>query len=429
MEMFEVAALAKKASIQLAIVSTEQKNSALRYIGESLLEHRQEIVEANQRDLKRSREAKLDEPLLKRLKFDGEKIQEVVQGIYSLIELEEPVGQVLLKTELDEGLMLVKESCPIGVIGVIFESRPDALVQIASLCLKSGNAVLLKGGSEAMDTNKILTRLILEATAMAAIPNTWLYTMESREDVSAMLALDQYIDLIIPRGSNAFVRYIIENSKIPVLGHADGICHGYIHADADVSMAVDIAVDSKTQYVAVCNAMETLLVHRDICHVFLPKLAKAYDPFNVRIYGCEETKKIIDCESATEEDWKTEYLDYAISIRIVESMDMAVEHINTYGSGHTETIVTEDQDVARRFMASVDSGNAFHNCSTRFSDGFRYGFGAEVGISTNKIHARGPVGLDGLLIYKYKVYGHGHVAEDYARGTKTFTHKPMDIKK
>jgi glutamate-5-semialdehyde dehydrogenase len=421
--MLEAAANAKKASIKLAASSTKVKNKALKNIAEVLVANKKMIVTANQLDLEQSEAEQLEGPLLKRLRFDEAKIDEVVAGIESLIKLDEPVGEVLLETELDDGLTLIKETCPIGVIGVIFESRPDALVQIASLCLKSGNAVMLKGGSEAKQTNKVLTELILRATDEAGIPSAWIYNLESRAEVSSMLDLDEYIDLIIPRGSNEFVRYIIEHSRIPVLGHADGICHGYIHRDADIKMAVDVAVDSKTQYVAVCNAMETLLVHRGIAKEFLPELVKAYAPFNVRIHGCEKTKMIIDCELATEEDWKTEYLDYEISIRIVDSMEDAIEHINTYGSGHTETIVTENAEKAKTFMMLVDSGNVFHNCSTRFSDGFRYGFGAEVGISTNKIHARGPVGLDGLLIYKYKLYGHGQIANDYAKGIKKFTHK------
>jgi glutamate-5-semialdehyde dehydrogenase len=277
-------------------------------------------------------------------------------------------------------------------MGVIFESRPDALVQIASLCLKSGNAVLLKGGREALRTNKILSEIIIEATTSVGLVEGWLFNITSRDEVSEMLELDQYIDLIIPRGSNSFVRYIIDNSKIPVLGHADGICHGYVHSDADLDMAVSVINDSKTQYVAVCNALETLLVHQLVASEFLPKLAEKFKEHNVIIHGCEITQSIIPCQLATMEDWKTEYLDYEVSIKVVESLEEAIEHINTYGSGHTETIITQSEKTANAFMKLVDSGNVFHNCSTRFSDGFKYGFGAEVGISTNKIHARGPVG-------------------------------------
>lgn len=422
MDMYQAASIAKKASIELAAASSEVKNNALKNIGTKLWEKRTLIIEANQADLAQSRSENLEMPLLKRLKFDEAKINGVVEGIKSLIELEEPVGKLLMETDLDDGLKLIRESCPIGVIGVIFESRPDALVQIASLCLKSGNAILLKGGSEAKRTNKILSEIIIEATNELSLASGWLFNIESRGEVAEMLALDKYIDLIIPRGSNSFVQYIIQNSRIPVLGHADGICHGYIHRDADIQMAVDIAFDSKTQYVAVCNAMETLLVHKDIANAFLPELAKVYAAKNVIIHGCIKTKNIIECELATQEDWKTEYLDYEISIKIVDDMKEAIDHINTYGSGHTEVIVTKNKEEANAFMMLVDSGNVFHNASTRFSDGFRYGFGAEVGISTNKIHARGPVGLDGLLIYKYKLFGNGQITNDYAIGNKSFKH-------
>ncbi len=423
MIMLEAAQAAKKASILLAAAGSEEKNQALLKVADKLWERRQEIYRANEADLKRSDQENLEMPLMKRLKFDEGKLNGVVEGIRSLVELEDPIGKILMETELDDDLTLYRESCPIGVIGVIFESRPDALVQIASLCLKSGNAVLLKGGREAIETNKILSELISEASVEAGMPEGWLFNLESREEVGQILKLDEYIDLIIPRGSNSFVRYIIENSRIPVLGHADGICHGYIHKDADVDMAVRIAYDSKTQYVAVCNAMETLLVHEEIAEAYLPELAKELAKKNVIIHGDETCRRYIDCIPATEEDWKTEYLDYELSIKVVNDMKAAIDHINTYGSGHTETIVTSSDDEAKAFMMLVDSGNVFHNCSTRFSDGFKYGFGAEVGISTNKIHSRGPVGLDGLIIYKYKLFGRGQVVGDYASGRSTFKHR------
>jgi len=349
----------------------------------------------------------------------------VIAGIQSLIALPDPVGEIRSATELDEGLELYRVTCPIGVIGVIFESRPDALVQISSLCLKSGNAVLLKGGSEASETNRALAQVISEATDAAGIPNGWLQLLETRADVGELLKLDDLVDLLIPRGSNEFVRYIMENSNIPVLGHADGICHVYVDADADVDMAVDVTVDSKCQYVAVCNAAETLLVHEGIAATFLPQVAARLAEHNVDLFGCERTCAIIDCSPASEEDWRTEYLDYRLAIRVVSDSDAAIAHINTYGSGHTDAIVTSSAKTAERFMALVDSGDVFWNCSTRFSDGFRYGLGAEVGISTNKIHARGPVGLDGLLIYKWLLKGNGQTVGPYADGSKEFTHKPI----
>jgi len=426
MSIAETAAAAKAASIRLAAVGTEQKNAALAEIAAALTAASEQIVAANSKDLAAAEKDNLAAPLLKRLKFDEAKIANVCAGIESLIKLSDPVGQVLSATELDTGLELYKVSCPIGVIGVVFESRPDALVQISTLCLKSGNAVLLKGGSEAVNTNRMLAEVIAEATERADMPQGWIQLLETRQDVAEMLCQDDHIDLIIPRGSNEFVRYIMDNTNIPVLGHADGICHVYVDGDANVDMAVDIAVDSKCQYVAVCNAAETLLVDGKIAEEFLPRVKAALDEKNVELRGCKKTTAIIDVKPATEEDWSSEYLDYILSIKIVAGLDEAIDHINRYGSGHTDVIVTENKEAAERFMNLVDSGNVFHNCSTRFSDGFRYGLGAEVGISTNKIHARGPVGLEGLVIYKYKLRGTGQIVADYSgRDAKEFTHKEI----
>ncbi len=425
MEIIQAAKKARAAAIQLAAIDGSIKNQALHAISEALLENVERIKAANAIDLKNSEELGLEAPLMKRLKFAEEKVQDVVDGIKSLIELEEPVGKVQMQTELDEGLILTRIACPIGVIGVIFESRPDALVQISTLGLKSGNAVLLKGGSEAKETNRILFEIIKEASIKAGIPDGWIVLLESREDVNQILGMDEYIDLLIPRGSNAFVSYIMKNTNIPVMGHADGICHVYIDEAADIDLAVDIVVDSKTQAVAVCNALETLLVQKDIASKVLPVLKQSLEAKGVTIKGCERTQKLIDVQVATEEDWKTEYLDYILSIKIVDNLEEAIGHINTYGSGHTDCIVTKNEEAAEEFMMLVDSGNVFHNASTRFSDGFRYGFGAEVGISTSKLHARGPVGLEGLLIYKYRLIGHGQVVNDYATRKKVFTHKRL----
>ncbi|OHB76141.1 MAG: glutamate-5-semialdehyde dehydrogenase [Planctomycetes bacterium RBG_16_55_9] len=427
MNITEMAAAAKSASIRLAAVETEAKNRALSGIAGAVARHSDKIVSANREDLAAAEKDRLAAPLLKRLKFDEDKIAQVIAGIESLIKLDDPVGKTLAATELDAGLELYKVSCPIGVIGVVFESRPDALVQISTLCLKSGNAVLLKGGSEAARTNKALTKVICGATERAGLPDGWIQLLATRQDVVEMLALDEYIDLVIPRGSNEFVRYIMNNTHIPVLGHADGICHVYVDGDADLDMAVDITVDSKCQYVAVCNAAETLLVDRRIAEPFLPKAKIALDRKAVELRGCERTASIIDVKPAAEEDWSTEYLDSILSIKVVDGLDEAIEHINRYGSGHTDAIVTADKDKAERFMALVDSANVFWNCSTRFSDGFRYGLGAEVGISTSKIHARGPVGLEGLLIYKWKLLGSGQTVADYSGpNAKKFTHRKIE---
>jgi glutamate-5-semialdehyde dehydrogenase len=407
------------------VVDTKTKNKALVEIAKAIQLNSAQILSANKEDLARAEADNLAAPLLKRLKFDEKKIAEVVAGIESLIKLEDPVGKTLSATELDKGLELYKVSCPIGVIGVIFESRPDALVQISTLCLKSSNAVLLKGGSEAAKTSAILAQFISKAGTSAGLPEGWLGLLETRQDVAEMLKLDKYIDLIVPRGSNEFVRHIMNNTNIPVLGHAEGLCHVYIEAEADLEMAVKIAVDSKCQYVAVCNAAETLLVDEKIAAEFLPEVKVEFEKQGVEVRGCDKTVSMIGCKKATEEDWATEYLDKIISIKVVGGIDEAIEHINKYSSHHTDAIVTANKQKAERFMDLVDSADVFWNCSTRFSDGFRYGLGAEVGVSTNKIHARGPVGLEGLLIYKWKLIGTGQTVADYAEGRKKFTHKNL----
>lgn len=425
MSIRKMAERAKGASIELAACSSSVKDSALESIAQNLQKRSREIIDANRKDLERSREENLSPPLMKRLRFDQHKLNSVIKGIESLVRLEDPVGRTLDATELDKGLELYRVSCPIGVTGVIFESRPDALVQISMLCLKSGNAVLLKGGSEARETNRVLADAITEATDNAGIPAGWLVLLETREDAGAMLKLDDCIDLLIPRGSKDFVRHIMDNSSIPVLGHADGICHLFVDRCADTDMAVRIATDSKTQYAAVCNALETLLVHADIAKEFLPELKKGMEREDVELRGCGRTLEIIEAERATDDDWSKEYLDRILSVKVVRDINEAIAHINRYGSGHTDAIVTEDRANAEKFMDLVDSGNVFWNCSTRFSDGYRYGLGAEVGISTNKIHARGPVGLEGLLIYKYKLMGSGQTVAEYENGKK-FTHRSID---
>ncbi|MDF1590249.1 MAG: glutamate-5-semialdehyde dehydrogenase [Desulfobacterales bacterium] len=428
MDIKQLAKKAKAASLQLAAVGSETKNTALENIARALEQNKADIASANAADLNKAEKENLAAPLLKRLNFDEGKIHEAVEGLNSLIGLADPVGLTLSAMELDKGLELFKVSCPIGVMGIVFESRPDALVQISSLCLKSGNAVLMKGGSEAAGTNRILADIINKATTAAGIPAGWLTLLEARSDVTEMLAMDAHIDLIIPRGSNEFVRHIMDNTNIPVLGHADGICHVYIDKTADIDMAVRITVDSKTQYVAVCNAAETLLVHKDIAGNILPKLKAALTKKGVELRGCERTARLIDVLPATEKDWCTEYLDFILSIRVVDSLADAVDHINRYGSRHTDVIVTADKVRGGRFMDYVDSACVFMNCSSRFNDGFRFGLGAEVGISTNKIHARGPVGLEGLVIYKWRLIGNGNVVTDYSgKDARAFTHRPLKM--
>ncbi len=419
----QTAQQARKAAITLAMSSNEQRSRALLAAAQALEEGSETIFKANRQDLERSEDEGLAAPLMKRLKFDEKKLATVCAGLRQLAAMEDPLGRVLYQCKMDEGLELSRVTCPIGVIGIIFESRPDALVQISALCLKSGNAVLLKGGREAVLTNRALFEAIYAASVACGIPEGWAGLLETRQDVAEMLKLDDSIDLIIPRGSNEFVRHIMDNTRIPVMGHADGICHVYVDAAADVPMAVKVALDSKVQYVAVCNAAETLLVHRDIAPAFLPEMKKAFDGAHVELRGCENTRAIIDIQPACEEDWKTEYLDYIISLKVVESLDEAVAHINHYGSHHTDAIVTGDGAAAKRFMGMVDSAGVFHNCSTRFADGFNFGLGAEVGISTGKLHARGPVGLEGLVSYKYMLEGSGQTMGEYATGEKNFMHR------
>ncbi|HHT77843.1 MAG TPA: glutamate-5-semialdehyde dehydrogenase [Clostridiaceae bacterium] len=414
---------AKKASYTMFSMSSETKKKALLSIAEALDNRKAAIFEANARDMALAQQTNLAMPLQKRLLFDESKLLTVCEGLVQLSGLEDPVGKKLLATEMDDGLSLYRISCPIGVIGIIFESRPDALVQIASLCLKTGNAVFLKGGSEAAHTNRILAQIITDAAISSGLPEGFLTLLESREEVTSMLALSDYIDLIIPRGSNAFVRYIMDHSDIPVLGHADGVCHLYIHEKADTDMALSIAVDSKTQYVAVCNTAETLLVDASVADTVLPRIAEALKQKGVTLFGCEKSAKLLSIPVVSE--WHHEYLDYQMSVKIVDGIDEAIDHINQFGSGHTDAIVTSDKSVAEKFMNDVDSGNVFWNCSTRFSDGFKYGFGAEVGVSTSKIHARGPVGLEGMVTYKYKLFGSGQIVDDYASGRKTFKHRPI----
>ncbi|MCK5283317.1 MAG: glutamate-5-semialdehyde dehydrogenase [Nanoarchaeota archaeon] len=418
----EKAKHAKEASILMASIS--KGNKALLEIAKSLKEKKEFLIRENQKDLEESKD--IGNALLKRLLFDEKKIDELVKGLNDLAEIDDPVGKTLKVTELDQGLELYKVSSPIGVIGVVFESRPDALVQISSLCLKSGNSVLLKGGKEALHTNKALFNLIKEVSEKNNIPKGWIQLIETREDVNEMLKLDEYIDLIVPRGSNAFVKYVMDHTNIPVLGHSDGICHIYVDKDVDIDLALKVCFDAKCQYAAVCNALETLLVNSKIAEEFLPRLKNDLETAKVRLLGDEKTLKIIDIGKADEEDWSTEYNDLILSIKIVDNLDDAINHINRYGSRHTDAIITKDKENAKRFMQLVDSANVFWNCSTRFADGYRYGLGAEVGISTAKIHARGPVGLDGLMIYKWKLIGKGHIAADYSDNKKSFTHKKLN---
>lgn len=411
----------KLASPLLAATAMEKRNEALACIREALNAHKEEIFEANRKDLALARENHVAPAVVKRLTFNEAKLSDVTAELTSLISLPDPIGKVTLDRELDEGLRLTRVTCPIGVIGVIFEARPDALVQISSLCLKSGNCAILKGGKETTYTNRILFSLIHEAAVKAGLPEKCLLQTEQHNEIDELLECHDSVDLLIPRGSNAFVQYIMNHTSIPVLGHADGVCHMYVDKDYDIKKAIPLIIDGKTQYTAACNAVETVLVHRDIAADFLSKLADALREAGVTIRGSEEVSRLIPVEIIPEgESWHREYLDLILAIKLVSDVDEAISHINTYGSHHTDCIITENDETARRFMTLVDSAGVYQNASTRFADGFRYGFGAEVGISTSKIHARGPVGLEGLVSYKYKLLGHGQIVGDYASGKKKF---------
>jgi glutamate-5-semialdehyde dehydrogenase len=416
----------KAAQRTLGALPAHERTAMLHAIADTLEQQAQAIEAANGEDLKRAAQESLSAPLQKRLICTVEKVNAISKGVREVAALVDPIGRVRERRELAPDLLLERVDVPIGVIGMIFESRPDALVQIISLCLKSGNAIVLKGGKEALQTNRKLVSVIREALEPFQVGSAWIVHLESREDVHMLLGLDEVIDLLIPRGSNEFVRYIMDHTRIPVLGHADGICALFIDETADISMAVDIAIDAKCQYPAVCNAIETLLVHKKAAPQFLVQFKEAATPWSLTIHGDDLVQNYINCVPAAASDWDTEYLGYEIAIKVVSSLDEAMDHIAAHGSGHTDAIVTENVDHARTFMRQVDSADVFWNCSTRFADGNRFGLGAEVGISTQKIHARGPVGLDGLVIGKWLLAGKGHRVSTYAEG-KPFTHVDLSL--
>ncbi len=424
MTVEEQARQARQASYRLATLEAQVKDRALEAAARALEEHRREILAENRKDQEEARRTGLKDSLLKRLILTEAKLAQMAESVREVVRLPDPVGRRLLSRELDEGLLLTKLSVPLGVIGVIFESRPDALVQIASLGMKSGNAVILKGGSEALHSNRILFSLLREAAAeVEPAFREGLQLVESRAAVRQLLVLDRLIDLLIPRGSGELVKSIQENTRIPVLGHAEGVCHLYVDAEADLGMAVELAYDAKCQYPAVCNAIETLLVHQGVAREFLPDLAARLS--GVELRGDERTRAIIPALEASQQDWLTEYNDLILAVRVVDSLAEAIAHVNRYGSHHTDAIVTRDPEAARRFQAGVDSASVMWNCSTRFADGYRYGLGAEVGIATGKIHARGPVGLEGLTSSKYLLEGRGQAVADYVEGRRRFRHRDL----
>jgi glutamate-5-semialdehyde dehydrogenase len=433
--VLDLAKRAKAASRELARVKHEKRVATLLTMANKIEQAASKILDANRVDLASMEKEKAPDSdvLKKRLALDETKIIEITRSIREVAKMADPIGQHLMTRELDENLILTKIACPIGLVAIIFESRPDALPQIVSLCLKSGNAAILKGGTEAQNTNEKLFECIQSALEENQISTATFALTHKREDVSALLSANGVVDLIIPRGSNALVSHIMQNTQIPVLGHAAGICHVFVDEHADIQKALNICVDAKVSYPAACNAAETILIHRSIAPKVVPQLLRQLADQKVEMRCDNKVKESADENTrsvivdATEEDYGQEFSNLTVAIKIVNDLDAAIEHINTYSSNHTDTIITEDDSSAQKFFEQVDSAGVYHNASTRFADGFRYGFGAEVGISNGKMHPRGPVGLDGLTTYKYKLKGDGHIAADYSgANARPFTHKDLE---
>ncbi|AFY30955.1 glutamate-5-semialdehyde dehydrogenase [Calothrix sp. PCC 7507] len=425
--LVDIAQKTRQAASLLAVLSTEEKNQAIEAIAQALESEKDEILQANVADCQAAAADGIAKPLYKRLQLDEHKLRDAIAGVRDVGKLADPVGQVQIYREIDTGLILKRITCPLGVLGIIFEARPEAAIQIVSLAIKSGNGVILKGGKEAVRSCEAIVKAIKQGLSHTRVNPDAVQLLTTREEILELLQLDKYVDLIIPRGSNSFVRFVQENTRIPVLGHAEGICHLYVDRSADIQKAVAITVDAKSQYPAVCNAIETLLIHQSIAATFLPIVAEALQAVNVELRGDQRTLEILpNLASATESDWETEYSDLILSIKIVDGLEDAIAHINNYGSRHTEAIITEDIKAAETFLGLVNAAGVYHNCSTRFADGFRYGFGAEVGVSTQQMPPRGPVGLEGLVTYKYQMTGDGHIVATYTgANAKSFTHQDL----
>ena len=424
-DLLEKAEKVRLASIKISQTENQNRIKALNFMADYLEKNSKEILEANNADYSSAEKKGISRALLSRLKLSKAKLNSGIEGVRKVGELADPVNQVQIKRELSKGLILERKTVPIGVLGVIFESRPDAVMQISSLAIRSGNGVMLKGGSEANLTNTSIVKALQEGLNESGLDKNAICLLTSRKDSMAMLNLEKYINLIIPRGSNELVKFIQENTRIPVLGHADGICHLFIDIEANLEMALSVALDSKIQYPAACNAIETLLVHKDIAPAFLEKAIPLFNSNDVKLIGDKRSVELGLKYEASLEDWKTEYLDLILSIKIVDDLEEAITHIQKYSSKHTDGIITENSNTANKFMNVVDSAGVFHNCSTRFADGFRYGFGAEVGISTQTLPPRGPVGLEGLVTYKYFLKGDGNIVDDFSSGKAIYTHKDL----
>ena len=424
-DLLEKAEKVRLASIKISQTENQNRIKALNFMADYLEKNSKEILEANNEDYLNAEKKGISRALLSRLKLSKSKLNSGIEGVRKVGDLADPVNQVQIKRELSKGLILERKTVPIGVLGVIFESRPDAVMQISSLAIRSGNGVMLKGGSEANLTNTSIVKALQEGLMESGLDKNAICLLTSRKDSMAMLNLEKYINLIIPRGSNELVKFIQENTRIPVLGHADGICHLFIDIEANLEMALSVALDSKIQYPAACNAIETLLVHKDIAPAFLEKAIPLFNSNDVKLIGDKRSIELGLKYEASLEDWGTEYLDLILSIKIVDDLEEAITHIQKYSSKHTDGIITENSNTANKFMNVVDSAGVFHNCSTRFADGFRYGFGAEVGISTQTLPPRGPVGLEGLVTYKYFLKGDGNIVDDFSSGKAIYTHKDL----
>jgi len=424
-DLLEKADKVRLASIKISQTENQNRIKALNSMADYLEKNSEEILGANNADYLSAEKKGISRALLSRLKLSKSKLNSGIEGVRKVGDLADPVNQVQIKRELSKGLILERKTVPIGVLGVIFESRPDAVMQISSLAIRSGNGVMLKGGSEANLTNTEIVNALQKGLDKSGLDKNAICLLTSRKDSMAMLNLEKYINLIIPRGSNELVKFIQENTRIPVLGHADGICHLFIDYEANLEIALSVALDSKIQYPAACNAIETLLVHEDIAPVFLEKAIPLFNSNGVKLIGDKRSVELGVKYEASLEDWKTEYLDLILSIKIVDDLEEAITHIQKYSSKHTDGIITENSHTANKFMNLVDSAGVFHNCSTRFADGFRYGFGAEVGISTQTLPPRGPVGLEGLVTYKYFLKGDGNIVDDFSSGKAIYTHKDL----
>jgi len=424
-DLLEKADKVRLASIKISQTENQNRIKALNFMADYLEKNSKEILDANNADYSSAEKKGISKALLSRLKLSKAKLNSGIEGVRKVGDLADPVNQVQIKRELSNGLILERKTVPIGVLGVIFESRPDAVMQISSLAIRSGNGVMLKGGSEANLTNTAIVKALQEGLNESGLDKNAICLLTTRKDSMAMLNLEKYINLIIPRGSNELVKFIQENTKIPVLGHADGICHLFIDIEANLEMALSVALDSKIQYPAACNAIETLLVHKDIAPAFLEKAIPLFNSNDVKLIGDKRSVELGLEYEASLEDWETEYLDLILSIKIVDDLDAAITHIQKYSSKHTDGIITENSNTANKFMNVVNSAGVFHNCSTRFADGFSYGFGAEVGISTQTLPPRGPVGLEGLVTYKYFLKGDGNIVDDFSSGKSIYTHKDL----